>query len=59
MELERGTSVDGAQKSDEVWMELKKATRLGAARRSNEGGCGSKRAMVTRVDGARTSDEGG
>jgi len=34
MELERGTSVDGAQKSDEVWMELKK--------KSDEVGCGSK-----------------
>jgi len=49
-------------------MELKRATRLGAAQRSDEGGCGSnerqgwvcfERVTVMRVDGAQTGDEGG
>ena len=48
MEPERGTSVDGARKSDEVWMQLQQAPKVRMQLK-----------RVKRVDVTRTRDKGG
>ena len=40
VELERGTGVDGARKSDEVWMKLKQVKRVDVTRTRDKGECG-------------------
>ena len=46
VELERGTGVDGARKSDEVWMELQRAPKVWMQLK-----------RVKRVDVTRTRDK--